>query len=296
MLTLLQVKYFYHLARIENISQTAKSLGISQTSLSGMISKLEEALGLPLFDRGKNTLRLNEAGRAFYPSAAAVVQALESGQRAVMDAGKSEIREISFGVRSTFVWQDLIIRFQKQHPEYQLRLYDRDFADIRQMLTDGKLDLAIAGMTVDPAGLHFEPIGDDTVYLVVPAGHPLAKRESVSFNDIRHETFIQLSSKTGFARHLQYIFREAGFSPRYVIECDYLMRASLVEAGFGVAITSSRGKASDLLAPNRYIPITDPFATWQLHIAWDPGQYMSRAAERFRDYLLEELNTKEPLS
>ena len=292
MLTLLQIKYFYHLARTENISQTARSLGISQTSLSGMIVKLEESLGLPLFDRGKNTLRLNEAGKAFYPSAAAGIQALESGQRAGLDVGKAEITDINFAVRSTFVWQDLIIRFQKQHPEYQIRLFDRDFPDVRRMLTDGTVDLAIASKPEETDGLHYEPIAENTVYLVVPAGHPLAQRESVCFNDIRNETFIQLSSKTGFARHSRQLFREAGFTPRYVIECDYLMRASLVEAGFGVAITTSRGKASDLLAPNRYIPITDPFATWQLYIVWNPGHYLSRAADRFRSYLLNDLNGK----
>ena len=290
MLSLLQIQYFYHLAQTENISRAARDFGISQTALSSMINKLEEALDTKLFDRSQNTLRLNEAGRTFLQTAETVVQALESGQQAVKDIGSEQITTINLAVRSLYVWQDLLVRFQKLHPEYHIRLFDLNSSEVRQRLTNGKLDLAILGTNDESPVLTSVPIGSNQIYLVVPPGHPLASRQSVRFEDFANETFIGTSGNTGFVKHVEHLFKKAGITPRYKIQCDYLLRAPLVADGFGVAVTTSRAKASNLLAPNLYIPITDSYASWQLYLVWNTRRYMSRAATEFKNYLLHELN------
>ena len=289
--TLLQIQYFYQLAQTENISQTARSFGISQTALSGMINKMENELGLKLFDRGKNSLHLNDAGRIYLSTAERVVQAMESGRKAVLDLDGS-IKDIYLSVGKAYVWRDLLLRFKKMYPAYTVHRLDLSYQDGASRLKRGEIDLLIKGTGFPRDGMEARPLGQDRIYLVIPQSHPLAGRTSVSFQDFREENFIGLSDQTGFARCCKACFEAAGYKPRYTIECDYLLRSSLVQAGAGVALTSSSGKASGLLAPNVHIPISDAFARWQLYLVWNPRLYLSHAATLLRDFLLTELNGK----
>lgn len=289
--TLLQIYYFYSLAQTENISQTARNLGISHTALSNMINKMEMELGLTLFDRDRNIVRLNDAGREYFSTAEAVVQAMESGRKAVLDLN-GNIKDIYLAVGKAYVWHDLLLRFQKKYPDYAVHRLELPFQDAASRLKRGEIDLLIKGTDSPINEMETRLLGQDRIYLVVPQSHPLAGKESVSFQDFKEENFIGLSDKTGFARRCIACFEAAGYQPRYKIECDYLLRAPLVQAGVGVALTSSSGKVSGLLAPNIHIPISDSFARWQLYLAWNPRLYLSHAASLLRDFLLTELNGK----
>ena len=183
------------------------------------------------------------------------------------------------------IWQKILMDFQIMYPDYRIYQHtDNNQAKAQKLLND-ELDLAIMGAIPPFSSLISEPFRDKRIYLVVPNTHPLASRKEISFSDLKNETFIRLSEKTGFARKCDELFLKAGVAPRYSIECDYLLRSSMITSGFGIAITSSLGKTSDLLAPNCYIPITDPFAEWQLYIVYNPQHYMSHAARIFHDYL-----------
>ena len=78
---LLQLKYFLEVARLEHMTEAARSLHVTQSSLSKTIGRLEEDLGVPLFDRVGRKLRLNEFGSRFYLRAERALFELEQGSR-----------------------------------------------------------------------------------------------------------------------------------------------------------------------------------------------------------------------
>ena len=83
------------------------------------------------------------------------------------------------------------------------------------------------------------------------------------------------------------LFRQAGYAPHVVLECDYTLRASLIASNFGVALTSASARAVDLLKPNRYIRVADPYAVRRMYLYHNPRQYMTQAAQDFLSFSID---------
>lgn len=87
---LLQLHYFQTVARMEHMTKAAKELRIAQPALSKTIARLEEDLGVPLFDRQSRQIKLNSFGKAFLKSVDTALSALEEGRREVSDLAGME--------------------------------------------------------------------------------------------------------------------------------------------------------------------------------------------------------------
>ena len=117
-MTLLQLKYFTTLALIENVSQAAETLNISQSSLSKNIAKLEEELGVRLFDRNGRRLSLNAAGERFLLSANSVLEEMGNASGEMKAFASGGLSEISIGMTGTYrPLMECVSEFASMHPE-----------------------------------------------------------------------------------------------------------------------------------------------------------------------------------
>lgn len=287
MITLLQLEYFRKLAATEHITRTAKELYISQTALSSMIIGLEKELGVQLFDRSKRAIRLNDAGRLYLNYVNDVFNALENGRAALHDLIRTVERNVSVAMGTSQIWRPMLRDFSRAHPDCIIKQHNLDLEGLSQALQEMKVDFVIAGTTdITDAEMIHVPIKHDDVYLCVPQNHYLAGRESVRLKEVEGEPFINLNVGTPWERYCSQLFQQAQVNVRVVVECDYTVRASLVESEFGVALTSSSAYEVDLLRPNRYVRIADDFAQRELALFWNPKKYLSRAACEFRDFCI----------
>lgn len=287
MITLLQLEYFRKLAATEHITQTAKELYISQTALSSMIINLEKELGVQLFDRSKRSIRLNDAGRLYLTYVDQVFTAMENGRSALRDMIDAGEKEVSVAVSSSLVWAGMFRQFHRHFPDHALKQHNGSAAELFNALQSMRVDFVIAGVgDIPDAGLSSACIKTDGVYLCVSPDHPLAQREQVSIADLHNEKFISLPVGYPWRGYCDWLFEKAGIRAKSLVECDYTMRAPLIESGFGVALTSSSAREVDLLHPNLYIPVTDEYATRQMMLYWNPKRYMSHAARDFKDFCL----------
>ncbi|MBC8574946.1 LysR family transcriptional regulator [Yanshouia hominis] len=287
MITLLQLKYFRQLAATEHITRTARELYISQTALSSMIIGLEKELGTPLFERSNRAIHLNEAGRLYLKYVDEVFLALENGRMALNDITESKERKISIAMGSSLVWVPMIHTFHQKFPQYNISQFNMSTTALTASLNDFSVDFVIAGVGDIPmAELSYEPIKTDGIYLCVPKGHRLADRECVYMDELCDEDFINLQVGSPWRRYCDYLFEQAGYEVHSVLECDYTMRAALIESGFGVSLTSASAREVDLLKPNRYIRIADPYARREMAIFWNPRKYISKAMTDFKQYCI----------
>lgn len=283
MITLLQLEYFRRLAATEHITQTAKELYISQTALSSMIIGLERELGIQLFDRSKRSIHLNEAGRIYLKYVNEIFTALENGQAALKDLAQTHEQNISVAFGSSLVWLPLFHAFCKEYPGCSIKQYNWSREGLRKALMDLSIHFVIAGLTDLPNDdLAYTIIKRDSIYLCVAQNHPLANQESVYMSELKEEPFIALPQSSPWQYYCERLFAQAGFHGHTVLECDYVLRAALVESGFGVALTSKSAKEVDLLRPNRYIRIADEYAYRDMALFWNPKKYMSKAATNFK--------------
>ena len=288
MITLTQLDYFRRLAATEHITATAKELFISQTALSSMIISLEKELGVQLFDRSRRSIRLNAAGRTYLSYVNQVFAALDNGRAAIKDLKDTREQQVSIAAGSSLVWAPMLHAFRSRYPDTIMKQENLTAEMHNLALKEMTVDYVIAGIeAVTVEGICREHIKDDGVYLCVPQNHPFAERESVTLDEIKGETFINLPPGTPWRDFCDQLFENAGLSVHYGLECDYTLRGSLIASGFGVALTTSTGKSVDLLKPNRYIRVNDPHAIRDMCLFWNPARYMSRTALIFKEFCID---------
>lgn len=289
MVTLQQLRYFKELAATGHLTQTAERLYITQTTLSNTIINMEKQLGVKLFDRVGRSLQLNDAGKLYLRYAQEALMALHNGQAALEDYKESCQQAVSVAMPISSVWTNLIHGFHKQYETYSLRQISCEKDQFRRLLVEQEIDFVIAGVDDVPlSGLEHYVIRVEELFLCVPTGHRFAQKAGIHLEEVADEPFISLPSTNSFRSFCDEMFRKAGIRCQTALECDYALRGKLVEAGFGVAITTNTSRQQSTLGDNVvYVPILDTFARRPIAIIWNPRHYLGRAALNFRDYVME---------
>jgi len=244
---ILQLKYFRHAAKTENFSQTAAAFMVPPSSVSVAIKKLETELGVKLFDRTANTLRLNASGRIFLRAVEAANQELKNAQKELQDRMASPSGEIRLLILTNRrIVTGSIAAFKRSYPGVSFNVKHADSGDHN---TYREYDVIISDRKIDPLLFEEHRYIDEEVCLAVPRDNPLAKLGDVSLKRLRTEKFVSMPKGASLREFMNHTFREAGISPEIVIECDdptYIRE--YVKMGLGVTffpMVSWRGQTDD---------------------------------------------------
>ncbi|MGV9801192.1 LysR family transcriptional regulator [Mycobacterium sp. NPDC003449] len=183
------VRYFTVVARHQNFGRAAAELHLAQPALSRQIQRLERRLGVRLLDRTPRGSRLTEAGEAFYPQAQQLLQAARRAAltaRAYTPAGK-----VVIGYLEDLIVTPAVSDLRRRRPKADIGTRHLECKDGRA-LTDGTVDVLVAR---DPLlevgdGTRITVLYEEPRMLVVPTGHRLAGRASVTTDDFAGEDFI----------------------------------------------------------------------------------------------------------
>jgi len=229
-----------------SISAAASVLGYTQSAVSQQLAALEREVGTPLVDRSQRPLRSTRAGALLRPHVERVLAALGGAEAAVEDlhGDTARLRLAAFpSALSSFVpaaVRDL--RRERSQPVVQVLQVETHEAIVR--LRSGDTDLAVVhhmpGLAVpETAGLQRRRLLVDHLYVVLPEGHPLARRDAVSLTDLEPEPMILPRRDTPAGRFrsvVEHLCAQAGFSPRVAYELDDLPATqAFVAAGIAVA-------------------------------------------------------------
>lgn len=288
MITLQQLKYFRELAKTEKLTETAKRLFITQTTLSNTIINFEKQLGVKLFDRVGRTLKLNSVGKEYYNYVNEALITLDNAQSFIDEYKEIGNQKVSVAMTSSNVWVDTIRDFKSLYRSYSIHQIDCDWAQFRSMLINQEVDFILAGVgDLSLTGLEYQIIRHELLYLCVPKNHPFAKREKISLTEAANEEFITLPQSSGFRHFCDGIFDKLNLTCKTSIECDYTMRGKLIEAGFGVTITTHFLMEQHLFGDNvAFVPISDDIAKRPIAIVWNPRHFLSKAAQDFKKYII----------
>lgn len=149
-----QLNYFVEVGRLKSYSQASKTLFITQSTISQQIHKLEEELGVELLVRDTRHVALSDYGEQFYPCAVQVLEDAKAGVDRIRDVKNLHVGTLSVG--STYSFSPLMIQtvleFQKMRPRIRLNLVITSKEELRKMLLNRELDLALT---------YKSPIGDE---------------------------------------------------------------------------------------------------------------------------------------
>lgn len=288
-----QLEYFLVVARLQHMTEAAKRLSISQPALSRSIAKLEQELGVPLFEREGRNIRLNRYGERF---AARVEQALEA-----VRLGKEELRDLTDPESGTIVvsflkslglsvFPRLMSSFLKEAPRAQFQLYQQSTREMLDKLERSEIDFALSSMTESRNGIEWRFLWEEELFAYVPVDHSLACQDAIDIVALSEERFIAVKPGYGLRTITDRLFNAAGVTPTISFEAEEVVSvAGFVAAGLGVTLLPRLPELhEDKLARIR---VTDPECRRHIGLAWKKDGYLSPAAERFRAFLIKAYST-----
>jgi len=224
-----QLKNFAIVASYENMTLAAKELHIAQPAISQSIARLEEELGVLLFDRVGKRIKLNRQGKYLLKEIPLLLEPFERIKKELLEIEQSPARQINILVLSSSV---LIPELLKN---YVVKYPNTKFV-ISQTEEGFDYDLCITSIPLEEDVVEGMIVLEEEIYLAIPLNNELARKKEIFIHDILAEDYITLSNKRIFTKILQYYFKQSGITPKTTFEAESpSMVRGFIEANLGIA-------------------------------------------------------------
>lgn len=286
-MTFEQLEYFLAAARAETFFDAAESLHITQSALSKQIMKLEKELNVRLFDRSRRSAVLTDAGREFLKEAGDLFhryRAMRKRMQAFEDVSERTLRIGTLPFLSQYGLTGLFNDFSAAHPEIRLLLEEVEEIDLLSGFSSGRYDLIIARSHMcDESHFRFLLLDEDRLAAMLPAGHPLAWRKSVSLSDLAGEPFLLMHPYTSLYQLCMKLFHDAGITPHVLRTARLESIISAVALGEGVSLFAEKNFNLFRHESVVSVPIV-PSPTLSVGVIYKDGE-VSAEGERFLESL-----------
>lgn len=182
-----QLKYFLKVAETLNFSEAAKSLCITQSTLSQQVKQLEIEFGAQLLERSSHGTSLTEAGVEILPYVKKVIRDSEICVERLNDLNGLSAGTLNIGVTYSFspILTETLLTFMKQYPKIKMNIFYKPMSELMDMLREGSVDFALAFRPTHPVeGVESHILFQNTLMAIVGDHHPLASHKSVSLNEL----------------------------------------------------------------------------------------------------------------
>jgi DNA-binding transcriptional LysR family regulator len=226
------IAYFLEVARLGHVGRAAQSVGVTQPAVSKSIRRLEQAVGVPLFERGAHGVLLTGDGHLFLESARRF-----DAQHTEMQLAASDLRAQHGGLLRVGLTQPtadsavvrVLAEMVRRRPGLRLTLTIGKSDALSDAVQRGELDLAVApaypGLAFGCAQLE---LGEDRVRVAARASHPLASRDGLALKNLADYSWVMPSRGSASRRLVSQMFEQTGLpSPRVTMEADYMSDAVL---------------------------------------------------------------------
>ena len=235
-----------------NYSKAAKKLNLTQPAVSQHIKALEEMLGVKIFERIGNRLRLTKEGEAVIRYARQM-RALDQNLKQELAGHISGVTTLNVGITHTMESNNIaevLARFASERPSIRLILT----TDTKEALTDKvrnfSLDFAILDGTVHASDLVIRTVDTDRLMLVVAPEHPLAKKNIVTMEELKKEKLILRPPHSATSDLFKASLESSGYSMeefRVILEIDNIATIKdLIRHGYGVSVLAKSACMDEL--------------------------------------------------
>jgi LysR family transcriptional regulator, hydrogen peroxide-inducible genes activator len=200
-MTLTELRYIVAVARHRHFGKAAEACFVSQPTLSVGVRKLEEELGIRLFERGRADVLVTKGGEAIIAQAEKVLRAAEELRELAAAAQDPLGQQLSLGVIYTigpFLVPKLIPGLKALAPRLRLVVKENFTDALAEDLRRGELDAAVMSLPFDDPGLLSRPLYAEPFRVALPAGHALARRREIAPADLQRETLLLLGARNCF--------------------------------------------------------------------------------------------------
>ena len=194
-MTLTELRYVVTLARERHFGRAAERCHVSQPTLSVAVKKLEDELGIPLFERSKSSIRVTEVGQRIIEQAQRVLDQVGVIKDMAQD-GKNQLNSpLKVGAIYTigpYLFPHLLPELRRAAPDMPLYIEENYTASLRQKLRHSELDAIIIALPFEEPEVVTLPLYDEPFVVLLPADHPLTEKEQVTAEEMAKEQLLLL--------------------------------------------------------------------------------------------------------
>jgi len=295
-MTLTEFKYIVAVAREHHFGRAAEACFVSQPTLSVAIRKLEEELGVVLFERGGNEVTVTSVGERIVAQAQRVLE--EAAQiKEMAKVGRDPLAgALRVGVIYTispYLLPSLVRQLLHDAPQMPLVLNENFTIKLLELLKTGEIDVAIVALPLPETGMLIQPLYDEPFMVAVPKGHPWEGRKRITSDELASESLLLLGEGHCFRDQVLEIChsvktRERGTLARTMEGGSLETIRQMVAGGVGVTVLPATsigagGVNSELI---RILPFARPVPERRVGLAWRKSFPRPEAIEVLRNSIL----------
>jgi LysR family hydrogen peroxide-inducible transcriptional activator len=294
-MTLTELRYIVAVARERHFGRAAEACFVSQPTLSVAVKKLEEELGLTLFERGPGEVTVTPPGQKVVTQAQRVLEEA-SHIKEIAAAGRDPLAgTLRLGAIYTigpYLLPKLIPILRRSAPVMQLLIQENFTHRLSEMLKSGEVDVILLALPFDEPGIATQAVYDEPFFVAVPKGHAWEARKRITSDELTRESLLLLGEGHCFRDQVLDIChvvraKERNALARTVEGGSLETIRQMVAAGVGVTVlpaTSVAGSGpGDLI---RFLPFARPAPTRRVGLAWRRSFPRPEAIEALRKSIL----------
>jgi len=275
-MTLTELRYIVAVAQDRHFGQAANRCFITQPALSLAIQKLEEELGVKVFERRKNQIAVTPMGERLVHQAQRVLEEAEQ-MKVIAAQGKNQlVGPLRFGVIATvgpYILPELVPILHKRAPQMPLEIEENLTTNLTAMLKSGRLDVIMIALPFDEPGIVTQGLYDEPFKAVVPVGHPWAKRTQLDPRILTNERVLLPHAGHCFRQQVLDACPELSRSDTDTLQGNSLETIrQMVASGLGITVLPSSA-----LTPKHQnkrlaaVPFAKPTPERRIGLAWRKG-------------------------
>lgn len=223
---LLQLKYFVTICDHKSLSLASKVLFVTQPALSQAINNLEKEFNIKLFERKNNTLILTKDGEFFYEKAKTILEQVDIFEKDLKDLSdkKTTIRIGVPPMIGSFLFPKIYNRYMLEHIDAKFEIWEEGSLSIRNKIMNHTLDLGFSILNEsEHEAYQKEVILETELLFCVSKSNPLAKKEYLTIEDIKHEPIILMREGFFQSRLIRDMYNKIGMTPNIVLVSSQIL-------------------------------------------------------------------------
>jgi DNA-binding transcriptional LysR family regulator len=283
------LRAFIAVAELASFRAAAETIHLSQPALSRRVEKLEDALGVRLFDRDTRNVELTSVGRDFARKARALLDELEEMLLGVRDVAANRWGQVTLAcIPSTahYFLPSVLRQYHRRFPRIRVRVIDESANEVLSAVAHGEAELGLDITGSDEPTLEFEPLLTEAFVVACPRDHPLARQNAVTWAELGRYDFMTVDKASGNRLIMDLALASKRDRPQACFETRHVSTlVAFVEAGLGVAAVPRLSMPRKGHAALVSVPIVEPEVTRTVGLIKRRGRSLSPAAEHLYDML-----------
>lgn len=282
---------FQALVKHGSFRLAAEAICLSQPALSRRIDKLENALGVKLFERTTRRVNLTLIGRTFAPQAEKLLADLDVIISDISDIGANRTGLVTVACvpsAAYYFMPKVIARFQSRFPRVRIKLIDTSAGNVYNAVLSGQADFGLSFTSTPQPDMEFMPLLQESYVAACRKDHPLAGKKSISWNEFYQHNYVQLDKTSGNRNLLDLALAKVENPRPGICETRHVTTLiGMVEAGLGIAAVPEMAMPGSHHPILTRVQLTDPLVQREVGLLKRAGRTLSHVACELENLIIE---------